>query len=170
MQIQEDIKDRFINFVRDVINEENPEEFLQKIHEWLVTIRDDEFRSAVRYHKALGNEIRLSIYHLVYHQPLCTCGIAAALDLPESNVTHHVKVLEDAGLIYGKKEGRYTVYLPTDFPMNHRTRDGHVFEREGKMNHEVRYLNSLSIVHKKNLNIIQTGSKRKRDIREHKQI
>lgn len=132
MQIHEDFKDRFITFVRNVIKEKNPEDFLEKTRNWLDSIKDDEFYSTVSYHKALGSEIRLSIYRLVCHQPLCTCGIAATLKLPESNVTHHIKILENTGLIYGKKKGRYTVYLPIDDPIHYRIRDDHVFKRGGE--------------------------------------
>lgn len=114
MDISEELEDRFKKFVAEAVGDENPENFLRKLRQWLEVLRDKEFRASVNYHKALGNEIRLGIFRLVSHQPLCTCGLAAVLGLPESNVTHHIKILEDAGLVYGKKQGRFTVYWPLE--------------------------------------------------------
>nr|MDO8086631.1 metalloregulator ArsR/SmtB family transcription factor [Candidatus Sigynarchaeum springense] len=126
--------ERFTKFVQDAANCEDPSAFIGKLREWLDSVRDEDFHSTVNYHKALGNEIRFTIYRLVSHLPLCTCGIAATLGIPESNVTHHVKVLEDTGLVYGKKEGRYTVYMPTGFALNQRGPADYVIERGGGKN------------------------------------
>jgi ArsR family transcriptional regulator len=61
----------------------------------------------VRMCKALGNPTRLMILReLVKCQPCFCGGIVSKLPLAQSTVSQHLKVLKEAGLIQGYKEGR----------------------------------------------------------------
>ncbi|MHA1999683.1 MAG: ArsR/SmtB family transcription factor [Promethearchaeota archaeon] len=61
-------------------------------------------------HKALSNNLRFLIYNLLKEDGLCTCALSVILDKPEGSLSHHIKILENAGLIIGQRKGRFTVY------------------------------------------------------------
>jgi DNA-binding transcriptional ArsR family regulator len=60
--------------------------------------------------KALGDETRLKIVHLLVSNDYCVGGLAKALGITDSAVSQHLKVLKEAGLVEGKKVGYYTHY------------------------------------------------------------
>ncbi len=60
--------------------------------------------------KALGDETRLKIVHLLLNAEYCVGGLAKALKISDSAVSQHMKILKDAKLVFGKKVGYYTHY------------------------------------------------------------
>lgn len=61
--------------------------------------------------KALGHPARVQILRLLVRRENCICGdIVAELDLAQSTVSQHLKVLKEAGLIRGEIEGPRTCY------------------------------------------------------------
>jgi ArsR family transcriptional regulator len=63
--------------------------------------------------KALGNPVRFQIVEYLASNQTCTCitnDIVRALPLAQSTVSQHLKVLREAGLIYGEIEGPATCY------------------------------------------------------------
>jgi DNA-binding transcriptional ArsR family regulator len=60
--------------------------------------------------KALGDPTRLEILSLLLIEDLCMCEIVTALSLPNSTVSHHLKIMEKGGVIKGRREGKYTIY------------------------------------------------------------
>jgi ArsR family transcriptional regulator len=65
--------------------------------------------------KALSDETRLAIVELLLgaDDELCACDIEDAFDLAQPTISHHMKVLRDAGLIDGEKRGQWVYYSPT---------------------------------------------------------
>jgi ArsR family transcriptional regulator len=59
---------------------------------------------------AIGNEDRLLILDALAESDKCVCEIEAILNKAQSTVSHHLAVLEDAGLIRGWKKGKFTHY------------------------------------------------------------
>jgi ArsR family transcriptional regulator len=59
----------------------------------------------VRIFKALGDETRLRIIASLQDQERCVCDLACHLGLPQPTLSHHLKVLRDAGLVIGEKSG-----------------------------------------------------------------
>lgn len=58
--------------------------------------------------KALGDETRLRIYAAIASHNDMTCGAIVELEgITPATVTHHLKILNDAGLIVCKKEGQF---------------------------------------------------------------
>lgn len=66
----------------------------------------------VEIFKALGDETRLRIMHLlmVARSGLCVCELVDSLEVPQYNVSKHLKVLKRVGLITERKEGRWVYY------------------------------------------------------------
>jgi len=68
------------------------------------------FKEDVISHKALGHESRFLIYNLIKKKEMCICELSTILDLSQPSISHHVKILEQAGLIKGVKSGKFTHY------------------------------------------------------------
>jgi ArsR family transcriptional regulator, arsenate/arsenite/antimonite-responsive transcriptional repressor len=57
---------------------------------------------------ALADPIRLRLLSLVASRDeICSCDLEAPLARTQPTVSHHTKVLADAGLIVGEKRGRW---------------------------------------------------------------
>lgn len=65
---------------------------------------------ASRFFKALGDEMRLRIVALLSHGELCVCHIEEALGLSQSNVSHHLSVLRNAGIVEPHRSGKWVYY------------------------------------------------------------
>ena len=60
--------------------------------------------------KALSDETRLKILVLVSKRNICQKGISKHLGISDSAVSQHIKVLKEANIIRGFKEGYYVIY------------------------------------------------------------
>ena len=61
--------------------------------------------------KALGHPARVRIVQLLLRRDSCMCGdIVEHLPLAQSTVSQHLKVLKQAGIIYGQTEGPAVCY------------------------------------------------------------
>jgi DNA-binding transcriptional ArsR family regulator len=63
-----------------------------------------------RVFQALGNEMRLKILGLLAVRELCVCDVVTAVDGAASTIVHHLRMLEDAGVIRSREEGKFTLY------------------------------------------------------------
>lgn len=64
----------------------------------------------VKVFKALSDETRIKILILVSNKNICHKGISKHLGISDSAVSQHIKVLKDANIIRGYKEGYYIIY------------------------------------------------------------
>lgn len=60
--------------------------------------------------KALGDPKRFQLLQLMSERGYCVRALARVSELSESAVSQHLKVLREAGLVYGVKRGYYTHY------------------------------------------------------------
>lgn len=62
--------------------------------------------------KALGDTNRLKILHYISNKGGCgaCAGLQGVVDLAQPSISHHVKILVEAGLIEPEKEGRHHKY------------------------------------------------------------
>lgn len=67
-------------------------------------------RQCCKYLKALSDPERLRIVQCLQEGALTVGEIADQLHSPLANVSHHLKQLRIAGLIGGRKKGRWVVY------------------------------------------------------------
>ena len=51
--------------------------------------------------------------------PVCVCEFTAELDLPQQNVSYHLKQLVDAGVIVRERRGRYSYYSLDEGALDH---------------------------------------------------
>ena len=60
--------------------------------------------------KALSDETRLRIVKLFENGELCVCHIVAAVDMSQSRISFHLKILKEAGLVKDRREGKWMHY------------------------------------------------------------
>lgn len=60
--------------------------------------------------KALGEDTRLKIVSMLFHNEMCVDDLIKSLELSQSAVSHHVKVLRQAGLLNIRRKGKWTFY------------------------------------------------------------
>ena len=60
--------------------------------------------------KALGEENRIEIIRMLCEEEMCVCELIEKLHLSQSAVSHHVKILKQAGLINDRRRGQWIFY------------------------------------------------------------
>ena len=63
--------------------------------------------------KALAEPVRLRLMSLVASHPggeACVCDLTGAFDLSQPTISHHLKVLHEAGLISAERRGTWVYY------------------------------------------------------------
>lgn len=67
-------------------------------------------KDAVVLFKALADPTRLRIVLLLRQRELCVCELMFILRMEQSRVSHHMRVLREAGLAEDVREGRWIIY------------------------------------------------------------
>jgi ArsR family transcriptional regulator, arsenate/arsenite/antimonite-responsive transcriptional repressor len=63
--------------------------------------------------KALGDPVRLRLVSLIGARQggeVCVCDLTSAFDLSQPTISHHLKVLREAGLIDSQRRGTWVYY------------------------------------------------------------
>lgn len=60
--------------------------------------------------KALSDPVRRKILDMLKEKPLPAGEIAAAFDLADASISHHLSVLKNAGLIDSTRKGTFIIY------------------------------------------------------------
>jgi ArsR family transcriptional regulator len=65
--------------------------------------------------KALSDPVRVEIADLLsrHDEPLCQCELTPLFDLSQPTLSHHLKVLRDAGLVEVERRHRWAYYSLT---------------------------------------------------------
>src|SRR4051812_18461901 len=69
----------------------------------------DTGRAAELFH-ALSDKIRVDVVVLLLDGERCVCDLMSDLGLAQSRLSWHLKTLSDAGVITGRREGRWNYY------------------------------------------------------------
>ena len=68
------------------------------------------YGEAAKVFKAFGDENRLRILELLRSGEKCACKLLDDLHISQSTLSHHMKLLCDAGVVQGRKEGKWVHY------------------------------------------------------------
>jgi len=60
--------------------------------------------------KAAGDPTRTRILKLLEGGGLCVCQVQAVLDLAPSTTSRHLSILENAGLVEARRDGKWVIY------------------------------------------------------------
>ena len=75
---------------------------------------EEGIEDLAKIYKALGDPSRLKIIYVLSKSPLCVCDIATLLDMTQSSISHHLRILRDLKLVKCKKEGKLVIYSLDD--------------------------------------------------------
>jgi arsenate reductase/ArsR family transcriptional regulator len=83
---------------------------------------ESQLKSTARITKALADPQRLRILLMLHGGERCVCQIVEALALAPSTVSKHLALLDAAGLVVSRKQGRWIYYRLPDGPSAEPTR------------------------------------------------
>ena len=69
-----------------------------------------EYGETAKVFKAFCDENRLQILALLRSGEKCACKLLEELQIGQSTLSHHMKILCDAGVVQGRKEGKWVHY------------------------------------------------------------
>ncbi len=70
----------------------------------------NDMKDIVKIFKALADPNRLRITLLLRRRELCVCELMSVLGLEQSRVSHHMRILREAGIAEDVREGRWIIY------------------------------------------------------------
>lgn len=72
------------------------------------------FEQFAKLGKALGSEIRLDLLELIIQRPTAVEDLAKKVNLPIANVSQHLQVLKQVGIVQTTRQGKSIVYEISD--------------------------------------------------------
>jgi DNA-binding transcriptional ArsR family regulator len=75
-------------------------------------VGDDDrgFREMEAFFSALGDTTRLKMLKIIGDEELCSCEVMAALELTQPTTSHHLGILERAGVLSSRRNGKWVFY------------------------------------------------------------
>ena len=85
------------------------------------SLGEEEAVELERLLRSLADRHRLRILNMLVRAgaPVCVCEFTAELELPQQNVSYHLKQLADAGVIRRERRGRYSYYTLVEGALDH---------------------------------------------------
>ncbi|NLA71519.1 MAG: winged helix-turn-helix transcriptional regulator [Clostridiaceae bacterium] len=71
---------------------------------------ENRYESYAKIFKAFCDENRLQILELLRSGEKCACVLLEQLDLGQSGVSYHMKILVESGMVVSRQEGKWTHY------------------------------------------------------------
>ena len=71
---------------------------------------ENSYQMTARIFKALGDENRIKILTLLHTGERCACRLQEALNISQPTLSHHMRILQDAGLVSARKDGKWIYY------------------------------------------------------------
>lgn len=69
-----------------------------------------EYTETAKVFKAFCDENRLQILALLRSGEKCACKLLEELQIGQSTLSHHIKILCDSGVVQGRREGKWVHY------------------------------------------------------------
>jgi len=79
-----------------------------------LTDDDRAIRELETFFFALGDTTRLKMLKIIGDEELCSCEVMAALGLTQPTTSHHLTILERAGLLSSRRSGKWVFYKITN--------------------------------------------------------
>ena len=71
---------------------------------------DNKMQKNAKVFKALCDPNRLAILELLRSGEKCACVLQEPLDLTQSGLSYHMRILCDSGIVTSRQEGKWTHY------------------------------------------------------------
>ena len=90
---------------------EDATKYAQELRELIEQIVDKNIvKLESRFFKALADEKRIKILKLLSLRRMCVCEIMIALSLTQPTASHHLRILDNVGIVKSEREGKWTFY------------------------------------------------------------
>jgi len=90
---------------------ESASEYVKELRQLVKSKMDEQsVKRQSRIFKALSDPTRLKIIKLLSVRDMCVCEIMAALDMTQPTASHHLNILESAGLLSDRRQGKWVFY------------------------------------------------------------
>ena len=86
-----------------------PSDRINELKSWLGE-EDHSFREVEAFFSSLGDTTRLKMLKVIGNDELCSCEVMAALDLTQPTTSHHLGILERAGVLSSRRNGKWVFY------------------------------------------------------------
>ena len=84
------------------------EEYRKELLQLAETVADAQTaKKNSKFFKALSDEKRLRIVKLLREKEMCVCELMICLDMTQPNLSHHIQILENVGIVNRKKKGKW---------------------------------------------------------------
>jgi DNA-binding transcriptional ArsR family regulator len=74
----------------------------------------EEIKKQSEFFKAISDPARVRIIYALKDGELCVCQLMQVMDMPQTVVSHHLKVLKYAGIINDQRAGKWIYYSLVD--------------------------------------------------------
>lgn len=74
------------------------------------------FDAVAEVFKMLGDEKRVQLFWILCHCEECVINLSALVEMSSPAVSHHLKLLKNAGLVISRREGKEVYYTAADTP------------------------------------------------------
>ena len=68
----------------------------------------------IKVAKAISDPNRVKIVKMLQRKTMCVCEVKTALGIAQPTASKHLKILEEAGLVYYRKEDKWVNYYLSD--------------------------------------------------------
>lgn len=98
---------------------------MNESHDW-----EAEYSPSVQIFSALAHPLRFALAHHLCQDPHTVSELHQCLGVSQPLASHHLKILKDANVIVGQRQGRTTVYTISDEHIRHIINDVYVHTKE----------------------------------------
>ncbi len=75
---------------------------------------EDRLYDLAELFKAFGDSTRIRIMFALLKEDICVCDLAETLGMTQSAVSHQLRLLKQARLVAGRREGKQIIYYLAD--------------------------------------------------------
>lgn len=85
---------------------------IQKVNEKMP--EEDVLYDIAELFKVFGDSTRIRILYVLFESEVCVCDLAETLNMNQSAISHQLKILKQAKLVTGRREGKSVFYSLAD--------------------------------------------------------
>ncbi|ENZ35138.1 MULTISPECIES: ArsR/SmtB family transcription factor [Clostridium] len=71
---------------------------------------ENRYEMNAKVFKAFCDENRLMIIEMLQNGEKCACHLLEQMNISQSTLSHHMKILCESGIVVSRKEGKWTYY------------------------------------------------------------